>query len=69
MYKKQGLTGHSILDPFGLQQKLKGGSTTMKNSDIIRKFQESPRRILEVVKQVKRRRNIDILERIWRIKE
>jgi len=41
----------------------------MKNPDIIRKFQETPKRILEIVKQVKRRRNIDILERIWRIKE
>ena len=39
----------------------------MKNSDLIRAFKENPKRLMEIVKEVKRRRNIEELERVWEL--
>ena len=39
----------------------------MENSDLIRAFRENPKRLMEIVKEVKRRRNIEELERVWEL--
>lgn len=39
----------------------------MENSDLIRAFKENPKRLMEIVKEVKRRRNIEELERVWEL--
>ena len=39
----------------------------MENSDLIRAFKENPKRLIEIVKEVKRRRNIEELERVWEL--
>ena len=41
----------------------------MENSDLIRAFKENPERILEIVKEVKRRQNVEKLERIWELND
>ena len=39
----------------------------MENSDLIRAFRENPKKLMEIVKEVKRRRNIEELERVWKL--
>ena len=39
----------------------------MENSDLIRALKENPKRLMEIVKEVKRRRNIEELERVWEL--
>ena len=41
----------------------------MENSDFIRAFKENPERILEIVKEVERRQNVEKLERIWELND
>ena len=41
----------------------------MRNNYLVRQFQATPEEIIEIVRRVRRRREIEKLERIWRSKQ